>query len=140
MYDRVAIQVKSSPRWQWKSTVLSERSTLFQLLRLHRALPQDHLRVFSCSSQEGLKEQFTQENSGRGSTSVTAAHLLQDRMLYSPQGTGETPKRWEHGVRENQGSASIASIAVTTNTWLNESSKAAGVQSEGTMSSLDRRR
>ena len=137
MYYRVAIQVEPSPLWQWKSTVLSSLNTLFQFLRLYRALPQDHLRVFSSSSQEGLKEQFAQENNGLGSTSVTAAQFLQDRMLYSTPVTGDTPERWEQGVRENQGRASIA---VTTNTGLNESSKAAGVQSERTMSSLDRRR
>jgi hypothetical protein len=140
MYYRVAIQVEPSPLWQWKSTVLSSLNTLFQFLRLYRALPQDHLRVFSSSSQEGLKEQFAQENNGLGSNSVTAAQFLQDRMLDSTPVTGDTPERREQGVRENQGRASIASIAVTTNSWLNESSKAAGVQSERTMSSLDRRR
>lgn len=137
MYYRVAIQVKSSPPWQWKSTVLSSLDTLFQFLRLYRALAQDHLRVFSCSSQEGLKEQFAQENTGRGSTSVTAAQFLQESMLHSPQVTGERSQHWEQGVRENQGRASIA---VTTNARLNESSKAAGGLSERTMSSLDRRR
>src|SRR5437764_2410671 len=124
MYDRVTIQVETLPRWQWKSTVLSELSILFQFLRLYRALPQDHLRVFSCSSQEGLKEQLAQENTGRGSTSVTAAHFLQESMLHSPQVTGETLERWEQEVRENHGKASIA---VTTNSWLNEGSKTAGV-------------
>lgn len=137
MYYRVAIQVEPSPLWQWKSTVLSSLNTLFQFLRLYRALPQDHLRVFSSSSQEGLKEQFVQENKGLGSNSVTAAQFLQERMLRSPQVTGETPERREQGVRENQGRASIA---VTTNARLNESSKAAGVLYERDMSSLDMRR
>jgi hypothetical protein len=137
MYYRVAIQVEPLPLWQWKSTVLSSLDVLFQFLRLFRALPQDHVRVFSSSSQEGLKEQFVQEKKGFGSHSVTAAQFLQERMLRSPQVTGETPERREQGVRENQGRASIA---VTTNPWLNESSKAAGVQHERTMSSLDRRR
>ncbi|MGZ3642913.1 MAG: hypothetical protein ACXVCM_03590 [Ktedonobacteraceae bacterium] len=137
MYYRVAIQVEPSPLWQWKSTVLSSLDALFQFLRLYRALPQDHLRVFSSSSQEGLKEQFVQENKGLGSNSVTAAQFLQERMLHSTQVTGETSERREPGVRENQGRTPIA---VTTNAWLNESSKAAGVLYERTMSSLDRRR
>ena len=137
MYYRVAIQVEPSPLWQWKATVLSSLNTVFQFLRLYRTLPQDHLRVFSCSSQEGLKEQFAQENSGRGSTSVTAAQFLQERMLSSTPVTGVTPERGELEVRENQGRESIA---VTTNARLNESSKAAGGLSERTMSSLDRRR
>ena len=61
MYYRVAIQGEPSIGWQWKSTVLSSLNTLFQFLRLYQSLPQDHLRVFSSSSQEGLKEQFVQE-------------------------------------------------------------------------------
>jgi hypothetical protein len=137
MYYRVAIQVDPSPGWKWKSTVLSSLNTLFQFLRLYRSLPQDHMRVFSSSSQEGLKEQFVQENKGLGSNSVTAAQFLQERMLYSPQVTGETPERREQGIRENHGRASIT---VTTNARLNESSKAAGVLCERTMSSLDQRR
>jgi hypothetical protein len=47
MYYRVAIRVYSSPTWQWKSTVLSELSAVFQWLRLYRTLPQDRLWVFS---------------------------------------------------------------------------------------------
>jgi hypothetical protein len=137
MYCRVAIQVEPTPHWQWKSTVLSSLNTLFQFLRLYQALPQNHLRVFSSSSLEGLNEQFVQENKGLGSNSVTAAQFLQERMLYSTQVTGDTPERREQGVRENQGRAYIA---VTTNTWLNESSKAAGVLYERDMSSLDMRR
>jgi len=93
--------------------------------------------VFSSSSQEGLKEQFAQENSGLESNSVTAAQFLQERMLHSLQVTEDTPERWEQGVRENQ---ERASIAVSTNTWLNESSKAASILFETAMSSLDRRR
>ena len=137
MYYRVAIQVDQSPCWQWKSTVLSSLNTLFQFLRRYQALPQNHVRVFSSFSQEGLKEQFVPENKGLWPNSVTAAQFLQERMLSSLQATGETPERREQGVRENQGRASIA---VTTNTQLNESSKAAGILYERTMSSLDRRR
>ncbi len=137
MYYRVAIQMEPSPLWQWKSTVLSSLDTLFQFLRLHQALPQDHLRVFSSSSQEGLKEQFAQENTGLGSNSVTATQFLQERMLRSTQVIGYTPERREHEVRENK---VRVSIAVTTNARLNESSKAAGILFESTMSSLDRRR
>jgi len=57
MYYRVATQVDATQTWQWKSTVLSSLDTLFQFLRLFRALPQDQLRVFTSSSQEGLAEQ-----------------------------------------------------------------------------------
>lgn len=78
MYYRVAIQVDAAPTWQWKSTVLSSLSALFQFLRLLRALPHDQLRVFS-SSQQGLEERLEQENKGLASTSVTAAQFLRER-------------------------------------------------------------
>ena len=81
MYYRVATQMDGTPPWQWKSTVLSSLDTLFQFLRLLRALPPDQLRVFSSSSREGLVEQIEQENKGLTSTSVTAAQFLQDRMI-----------------------------------------------------------
>src|SRR5258708_33809356 len=83
MYYRVAIQVDAGPTWQWKSTVLSSLETLFQFLRLFRALPPDRLRVFS-SSREGLAELLEQENKGQASASVTAAQFLQERMILPP--------------------------------------------------------
>jgi hypothetical protein len=57
MYYRVAIQVDAAPTWQWKSTVLSELSTLFHFLRLFGALPHDQLRVFSSPSWEPRRVQ-----------------------------------------------------------------------------------
>jgi hypothetical protein len=84
MYYRIAIQGYSQPPWQWKSTVLSELSAVFQWLRLYRTLPQDRLRVFSCFSREEMNEQLLRENQGRVSTSVTAAQFLHERMISSP--------------------------------------------------------
>src|SRR5215471_15190016 len=100
MYYRVAIQRQGDqldrpPSWPWKSTVLSSLQTLFQFLRLYSALPQDHLRVFSSCSRESLEEQLMQENKGLGSHSVTAAQVLQKRMIRSPEGTRGTPEREE---------------------------------------------
>jgi len=85
MYYRIAIQrgrdlLDRPSTWQWKSTVLSSLQSLFQVLRLYGALPQEHLRVFSSPSREGLEEQLVQENSAVGSASVTAAQFLQQRM------------------------------------------------------------
>jgi hypothetical protein len=139
MYYRVAIrregdQLDRPPSWQWQSTMLSSLQTLFQFLRLYSALPQDHLRVFSSSSREDLEEQLGQENKGLGSHSVTAAQFLQERMIRSPEVTQATSER---GAREHQGRASIA---VSTSTRSNESSIAAHVLDERSMSSLERRR
>src|SRR5215469_6304958 len=52
MYYRVAIQVDAPPSWRWKSAVLSSLNALFQWFPLFRALPQDHLRLFSSSSRQ----------------------------------------------------------------------------------------
>jgi hypothetical protein len=93
MYYRVAIQVDSSPTWKWRSTVLSSLNALFQWLRLYQALPQDHLRVFSSSSREGMDEQLACEKKGLVSNSVTAAQFLHERMLFSPVGHGGTRGR-----------------------------------------------
>jgi hypothetical protein len=139
MYYRVAwyqsaIQVNPPPAWQWKSTVLSELAALLQFLRLHRALPQDRLRVFSSSSSEGLDEQLVRENAGLDSTSVTAAHFLQERMIHSPEMTGSTSGG---GAGEHQ---ETASIAVSTTTGWNESSRAVHTVDEMRMNSLESRR
>ena len=75
MYYRVAIQVDAAPTRQWKLTVLSELSTLFQFLRLFRALPHDQLRVFSSSEHVGLAEQLEQENQGQIEQGVTLFEL-----------------------------------------------------------------
>ena len=112
-------------------TVLSSLQTLFHFLRLYSALPQDHLRVFSSSSREGLQEQLMQENQGLGSASVTAAQFLQTRMI---QSGGVTPA---YGSREHQGTVSIA---VSTKIRLDERSRATHSLDERNMSSLERRR
>ena len=136
MYYRIAIQRRSDhldrpAPWQWKSTALSSLQSLFQVLRLYGPLPQEHLRVFSSPSREGLEEQLRQENSGEGSASATAAHFLQEHMIHS---TGVTSAG---GARGHEG---MTSIAVSTRTRLDESGGAAHVLGEWCMSSLERRR
>ena len=124
MYYRVAIQGQGDqldrpPSWQWKSTVLSSLSTLFQFLRLYGALRHDHLRVFSSSSREGLEEQLAQEDRGHESNSVTAAQFLRERM-------GSYQER--------------VSTAVATQPSLNESCKGFTTLDRGGLSALERRR
>jgi hypothetical protein len=134
MYYRVAIQVDQVPHWQWKSTLLSSLGALFQWLRLYRSLPQDQLRVFSCSSREGMNEQFVQVNQGLESTSVTAAQFLQERNI-TQQGT-----LWEasaHGTRRNE---RPTSIAVVTEPSLGEGSREAQSLDERGVSFLEKRR
>ncbi|HEX6553435.1 MAG TPA: hypothetical protein VF026_11790 [Ktedonobacteraceae bacterium] len=84
MYYRVAIQGEAGPTWQWKSTVLSDLSSLLRFLRLYSALPQDHLLVCSSCSRKGLQEQIEQENQGLASQAVTAAHFLHERRIQLP--------------------------------------------------------
>jgi hypothetical protein len=136
MYYRIAIQqgrdhLDREVSWQWKSTVLSSLESLFQVLRLYSALPQEHLRVFSSPAREGLEEQLRQENSGRGSASATAAHFLQEHMIH-PRGVTSTG-----GAREHE---ATTSIAVSPGTRLDESGGATHVPCERSMSSLERER
>ena len=136
MYYRIAIQrgrdlLDRPSTWQWKSTVLSSLQSLFQVLRLYGALPQEHLRVFSSPSREGLEEQLVQENSGVGSASVTAAQFLQQRLIRSKGVTSAC---------EARGHVGTTSIAVSTGTRLDESGGAVHVLDERSMSSLERRR
>jgi hypothetical protein len=82
MLYRVAIQINTVLQyWLWKSAPLSSLDAVLRFLKLYRALPQDHLRVFSSPSREGLDEHFQREQSRLGSHSVTAA--LCTSMLYS---------------------------------------------------------
>jgi len=136
VYYRLAVQRGRDPldqpvTWQWKSTALSSLQSLFQVLRLYGALPQEHLRVFSSRTPEGLEEQLRQENSGVGSASVTVGHFLQQHLLHS---TGVTEAV---GARGHEGTTSIA---VFTTTRLDESGGAAITLGERSMSSLERRR
>jgi hypothetical protein len=136
MYYRIAIQrgrdsLDQPSIWQWKSTALSSLQSLFQVLRLYSALPQEHLRVFSSPSRESLQEQLVQENSGSGSDSAIAAHFLQQRLIHS---TGVTL------ACGSQGHAEMTSIAISTRTRLDESIIAARALGEKSMNSLERRR
>ena len=136
MYYRIAIQrgrdqLDRPSTWQWQSTALSSLQSLFQVLRLYGALPQEHLRVFSSPSREGLEEQLRQENSEPGSASVTAAHFLQQRLIHS---SGVTSAG---GARGHEGTTSTA---VSTRTRLDERAIAAHAPCERSTSSLERRR
>jgi hypothetical protein len=124
MYYRVAILVNPSPLWQWKSTVLSSLDALFQWLRRYHALPQEHLRVFSAPSCEGIDEQFVREKKGLGSHSITAAQFLQERRI-------QIQERGER-VREGRedGRRGAASLAVATNPSVHEGVQGAYALSE----------
>jgi hypothetical protein len=97
MYYRVAIQASNESTWKWKSTALSSLDTLFQWLRLYRALPQDRLRVFSSSSREEMNEQLARENRGDRSTSVTVVQFLRERLICSQDAAGEVVARGPSG-------------------------------------------
>ena len=136
MYYRLAIQrgsdhlARPAP-WKWQSTALSSLQSLFQVLRLYSALPQEHLRVFSSPSREGLEEQLKHENSGEGSASVTAAHFLQQHLIYSRGVTSAA------GAREHK---ATTSIAASTGAWVDESGGVGHVPGERNTGSHERRR
>ena len=134
MYFRVAIQVDHLPAWQWKSTMFSELSALFQWLRLHRALLHDHLHVFSCSSREEMNEQIRRENQGLLSASVTVAQFLEERRIASPEVV------WGALACGISGNERTTSIALVTESPLGEKSREAQPLDERGISSLERRR
>jgi hypothetical protein len=134
MYYRVAIQLDPSLIWQWKSTALSSLDTLFQWLRLYRAVPQDHLRVFSSSSREDLDELLMRENNGGASGSSTAAQFLQDRMI------GSREVVWVAAASGTQENKPTTSIAVVTEPQPDEISRKVQPPDDRGLSFLDKRR
>ena len=146
MYYRVAIQRQADqldwlPSWQWTSTALSSLQTLFQFLRLFRALPHDQLRVFSSSSREGLAEQLKQENQGLASTSVTAAQFLSERMILPPAGS-VVPRFIVGNPLEREAGTSLegGAIAVISEPAVNERGGGGSALESRGMSVLVRRR
>lgn len=134
MYYRVATQTDGAPTWQWKSTVLSSLQSLFQFLRLFRALPPDRLRVFSSSSREELAEQLERGNRGLSSHWVTAAQFLQERMLCPPAATSST------SAREGRTSPERGTVAVISQQAAKERGEGGSVLVSRGMSALERRR
>ncbi len=124
MYYRVAIQVHSSPTWQWKSTALSSLNILLQWLQFYRAFPRERWRIFSSSSREELNEQLVRENQGLGSTSVMATQFLQQRRITPP---GVVREASAGGARASERTASIAAVTEPS-------------PYEGSKSRLDKRR
>ena len=133
MYYRVAIQLKPSSTWQWKSTVLSSLGVLFQWLRLYPAL-QEHLYVFSFSSREGMDELLLRESKGLESNAVTATDFLQQR--------GISPRKLEGRMSEDreQGTREMAPIAVATNLSFHGNIKGVHALPERDRRSLEGRR
>jgi len=76
VYYRVALMTNQSPTWKWKSTVLTSLETLFNFLKIYRAIPKDRVRVFLSSTAERMDELLTRENNGLVSNSLTAEQLL----------------------------------------------------------------
>lgn len=139
MYYRVAILVDQLPRWKWKSTALTSLDTLFQFLRLYRAIPQDHLCVFSSSSREDLDVLLACKNNGEESSAATAAQFLQERKISVREVSRSAAEHRASSTGENQHQVRGVS-AVSTITAANKSELREPQQDERNMSVLDRRR
>ena len=107
IYYRIAGKKHQSSLWHWKSTPLTSLQTVFQFLRLHSAIPQDQLRVFSSSSREVLRELLEEENQGGLQTSVTAEHFLRERRLYIGKAIGGASERYGSEGVEKPGRKAI---------------------------------
>jgi hypothetical protein len=130
MYYRVAWKSNRSSVWQWKSTKLTSLQALFGFLRMYSAIPQDHLRVFSSLSLEGMDEMLMRENKGWESTSITAEEFLRERRIQIQERTQRASEQYpERGA-----------IAVTTRPLVDESSPLRQSLSKWNGSVLERRR
>ena len=110
MYYRVAIQVKASTPWQWKSTALNSQSILLRWLQFYRLFPRERLRIFSSPSREGLDEQLVRENQGLRSFSVPAAQFLQERGM-APREVGGQAATGEAQANEQGASAALSELS-----------------------------
>ena len=137
MYYRIAWKPNHSSVWQWKYTELTSLAAVVHLLRIQRGIPQDHLRVFSSSSCEGLQEQLKYENQSGQHTSVTAEQFLRERGIHAGKTTGGTSEQGESGTRENQ---EKKDITTTLPPVLNQSDAKDAYIDEKSISVLDRRR
>jgi hypothetical protein len=137
IYYRIAWKNYHSSLWQWKSTKLTSLEGVLHFLRVHRAIPQDRLRVFSSSSCEVLKELLEEENQGRQQISVTAEQFLRERGFHAGQMTRATSEQRGSGARENQ---EKKAITATLPPFLNQSSAQDASVDEKRINALDRRR
>lgn len=137
MYYRIAWKHHQSSVWQWKSTKLTSLQTVFHFLRLHDAIPQDHLRVFSSSSCEGLKELLEQENQGRQQISATAEHFLRERGMHVGKVTGRASEQGGSEIQEHQ---EKRVITATLPPLLNQNNTQEAFVEKKSISVLDRRR
>jgi hypothetical protein len=110
-YYRLALLTPQTRHWCWKTTALTSLQTVFHWLRIYRAFPQDHLRVFSSHSKEGLEEMFTSEKRGVPSGSVSAAQFLSERQMQVPQRTPGVPMQKTTVSRLDPSSASATNQA-----------------------------
>jgi hypothetical protein len=136
-YYRVAWKNQQSSVWRWKSTKLTSLQAVFHFLRLHHAIPQNHLRVFSSSSCEGLKELLEEENQGRQQISVTAEQFLRERGMRAGKGSERASARGGSRSQENQ---EKTAITATLPLLLHQGSVQEEAVDEERISALDRKR
>ena len=134
MYYRLAMRSKTSPDWQWKSTVLTSLDAVFRLLRLYQALPHDRLLVCSAPSRERLNEMLRRANDGLESSAVTAIQFLQERLIHPSLGTQSTSS-WERQEKQES-----TSVAVATHALLAEGGLAVMPSDEARGNALEQRR
>lgn len=78
IYYRVALQLEQSSSWQWQSSTLTSVSSVFDVLKVHKSVPKNALRVFFSSSSAYMDELLKRANSGLSSNFATIEQFLQD--------------------------------------------------------------
>lgn len=81
IYYRLAVQEYETPKWVWKSTIVTSLVAVLHLLRMYSPIPAERIRVFSATCKEEMAEMLNRENEGLVSGSLTAGEFLRDRRL-----------------------------------------------------------
>lgn len=78
MYYRVAIrgiQGGHAASWRWKSPLFNSLHNVLGVLNLYRAVSEERMRIFLCTSIQPMDTMLERANQGRMSTAITVQRL-----------------------------------------------------------------
>ncbi|GCE13949.1 hypothetical protein [Tengunoibacter tsumagoiensis] len=71
----------NEPAWKWRSTILTSPHALNTLLKAYHAIPQENIRIFFASSEDGMDDMLKRLNQGQVSASLTAEQFLAQKKI-----------------------------------------------------------
>jgi hypothetical protein len=75
MYYRVALRGSHSATWHWKSPPFNSLHGVLGILKLYRAVPEEHIRVFLFTSTQQMDGMLQRANQGVLSTAIAVKQL-----------------------------------------------------------------